>query len=272
MNDIIIPQGCIEWPADERNWQYEEVFGAVGALPSKFSIIDNQFQNQNTAGYPYGCAFFGTSLAINAMNFLEGSPERSTGKELCDYAESIWLFDPKVGAYMISWPKVGKTLGHLLGYAQISTLDEIKDSIYNGRPVVFWTRRVNWHKTAENGHVIVEWTSYGHLMHLTGWDDDISLLTIKQSYGKENYDNGFIYLKYSDIWLIYPSKFSLIDKADEVNSYKKRIMENITIDSAKKAFENGLWSGTNPQGTASREEMAAVVQRAYDKLLVALKK
>jgi len=36
-------------------------------------------------------------------------------------------------------------------------------------------------------------------MHLTGWDDDISLLTIKQSYGKENYDNGFIYLKYSDI-------------------------------------------------------------------------
>jgi len=75
-----------------------------------------------------------------------------------------------------------------------------------------------------------------------------------------------MYLKYEDINLLFSSKYSLIDKEDEVISYKKRIMENITIPSAKDAFEAGIWNGLNPQMPATRQETAAMIQRAIEKL------
>jgi hypothetical protein len=43
-------------------------------------------------------------------------------------------------------------------------------------------------------------------------------------------------------------------------------MENITIESAKEAFEAGIWNGLDPKNPASREEVAAMVYRAMQKL------
>jgi hypothetical protein len=65
---------------------------------------------------------------------------------------------------------------------------------------------------------------------------------------------------------LFTSKYSLIDKEDDVISYKKRIMEKITIPAAQVAFESGIWNGLNPQQPASREETAAMIQRAIDNL------
>lgn len=45
-------------------------------------------------------------------------------------------------------------------------------------------------------------------------------------------------------------------------------MDAITIDAAKKAFNNGLWNGINPTQPATREEVAAMVERAFEKLSV----
>lgn len=39
-------------------------------------------------------------------------------------------------------------------------------------------------------------------------------------------------------------------------------MDNITIEDAKLALEAKIWNGTRPQETATREETAAMIQRA----------
>ena len=54
--------------------------------------------------------------------------------------------------------------------------------------------------------------------------------------------------------------------------YKKRIMENIKLESAKKAFENWFWNWLEWDKPVSREEAGAMMQRVYDKLSAELKK
>ena len=43
-------------------------------------------------------------------------------------------------------------------------------------------------------------------------------------------------------------------------------MDSISIEDAKKAFEDGIWNGLDPKNPASREEVAAVVYRAIQKM------
>jgi len=265
MNDIIIPQGCIEGPLDERNWQQDEMFWGSKEVPIRASIDDNEFQDQSI-DYPYGCVFFANSMGSNAMNFVEGGNDRSTWKWLCDYAEGINKFNPKVGAYIIDWPKVGVKLGYLSGYVEVKTVAQIKQSIASWRIVHMGSSQIDWALTIKNGYTIVWGNSYGHSMHIVGYDDNTELFKIKDSYGTGQRLGGYMYLKYENINLLFSSKYSLIDKEDEVISYKKRIMENITIPSAREAFTNGFWNGLNPQQPASREEVAAICQRLFEKL------
>ncbi len=60
-----------------------------------------------------------------------------------------------------------------------------------------------------------------------------------------------------------------MDSKDETDIifYKQRIMEQISIEEAKKAFEAGIWNGLNPTQPASREEVAAMISRALTKAL-----
>ena len=106
-------------------------------------------------------------------------------------------------------------------------------------------------------------------MIFDGYDDnrgDHGQLRIKQSYDK--WDSGHQYIDYNTAMsLIFPSRFSLIDKADPIiTNYKKQIMENITIDSAKTAYTNNFWDGTRPTETVTRQEAAAMIERVYEKL------
>jgi hypothetical protein len=74
-------------------------------------------------------------------------------------------------------------------------------------------------------------------------------------------------LNYSDFWLLYPSKYSLFDKEDNtILLYKKKLMEDIKLESAKKAVENWFFSWERPQDKATREETASMVERMYEKL------
>ena len=68
----MIPEfdACTDIP-DERNYKYQEVVGATGELPSEHFIDDGEFQNQATAGFPYGCVFFSQSMGENELNFVE---------------------------------------------------------------------------------------------------------------------------------------------------------------------------------------------------------
>lgn len=265
MTEIIIPKGCIEGPLDERNWQYDEVFGS-SAVPDRFSVDDNQFQNQQSEGYPYGCVFFATSMGSNAMNFVEGGSVRNTWNKLCDYAEGIGKFNPSIGAYIIDWPKVGMELGYLAGMAEIRTIAQIEHSIANWRIVIAGSSRIDWRRTIENNYIIVWGESYGHCIHIVAYDRVSRLFKIKDSYGVRERLGGYMYLKYEDIWLLFTNKYSMIDSVDEVISYKEKVIKEINIEAAKTAFLNGIWNGMDATKPASREEVAAMVQRALDSM------
>lgn len=257
---------CYQWEIDERDYRYNEVCGSDGNIPEEYYINDNELQDQNAAGYPYGCVFFSDSQGSNIMNFLEGSDVRSTWKELCDYAQLQWLFNPSSWAAIKSWPKVGKELWYLAWYVTVDTVDEILNSIANGRPVQCGSNQIDWNSaTAENWWTVSGKASYGHSIILNGYSYKTKQFRIKQSYNK--WDSGHQFLNFSDFNLLYPSKYSLIDNPDPIISYKQKIMDNISIDSAKKAFENGFFNGERPQDTATREEVAAMVERAYEKLV-----
>jgi hypothetical protein len=43
-------------------------------------------------------------------------------------------------------------------------------------------------------------------------------------------------------------------------------MDKITIEDAVKALENGIWNGERASAPASREEVAAMIQRALQAL------
>ena len=58
------------------------------------------------------------------------------------------------------------------------------------------------------------------------------------------------------------------EKKDEklIYDYRNRIMEGISIEDAKKAFEENIWNGLNPKEPATREEVAAMIHRALEQL------
>ena len=60
------------------------------------------------------------------------------------------------------------------------------------------------------------------------------------------------------------TRYAIFDSKDEdaIANYKKSIMENITIEDAKQAYLSGIWSGERPHDAATREEVAAMIQRA----------
>jgi hypothetical protein len=257
---------CIEWFRDERNIMYSELMWGNTSIPNSMLLDDLQVQDQNEQGYPYWCVFFSDSQWSNIMNLIEWSDIRSTGNEMCDYALAQWLFDPTSGTLIKNWPKVWTALGFLSWYAEINTLEEIKHSIANKRPVQCGSNRINWFSaTEQNWWTVSWWEAYGHSIILDWYDDNKKQLRIKQSYKK--WDNGHQWLNYTDIWLLFPTKFSLIDKTDNIIlQHKKKIMEGLKLEWSKKAFELNLWNGENPDKPISREESRAMLYRLYEKL------
>lgn len=257
---------CYQWPIDERDYKYEEVCGSDWDIPDEYYIPDNgEIQDQNKAGYPYGCVFFSDSQGINLMNYVEWSSVRSSGKEMCDYAQNIGLFNPKSGAAIQSWPKVGQKLWYLAGYTTLSSLDEVLHSIANNRPVQCGSKQFRWNSaTKENGWTISTGGTLWHSIIFDWYSKTRGQVRIKQSYDK--WDKGHQWMNFSDFDKLFPSKFSLLDNPDTIITYRKKLMDNITIDAAKTAFENNLWNGERPKDPITREECAAIVQRALDSL------
>lgn len=94
-------------------------------------------------------------------------------------------------------------------------------------------------------------------------------------YGKEGWvainsygqSNGKFIIPYSLTDTLY-NRYSVSDSKDEeaILSYKNRIMQNITIEDAKKALEAKIWNGERAQEPASREEVGAMIFRALESL------
>lgn len=253
---------------DERDFEYEAVFGANEVLPSICIIDDEDYQDQSLEEITkYMCVFYSSAQGSNIQNHFEGSKVRVGGKELWLIALEDWLLDPKAWAAIQSWPKLLRNEGYIDWWAKLSTMDGIRSSIYNQRPIVVWSNKIKWSDARVDPFIATLGESYGHAFIIIWYDDIERHLICKNSYWDEKYDWGLFYLDYDNYnEILFPSKYSLLDSADPILDYKRKIMEEINIDKAKEAFEKGLWNGLNATQTASREEVATMVLRGLEKL------
>ena len=254
---------------DELCYSFAEVCGWNNIeLPNK-KIIDrlDDYQNQWLEELTsYMCVAFSSAHWVNIENSIEWSTSFLYGKDLWNKMVELWRLRIKSWASISDWPKTIKDLWFISWYVIINTLDEIKKSIALNRPVITWSENINRSKVKEH-NIAVEWHSYWHAFCIIWYDDVNEQLVVKNSYWNKVYDNWKFYINYEDFNLLFHSKFSLIDKEDEsILNYKKKLMENITIDSAKKALENKIWNWERPSDIVTREECAAMVQRLYDKI------
>jgi hypothetical protein len=257
---------CID-KNDERDYKYDEMFFVWTQILSK-CILDNvEYQNQWLEEITKQmCVFYSTAHGSNEENFLEWSAVRILWKDLWLKALELWRLDPKVWAYVVEWPRTARDLKLIKWWAKVSTIDEIKDSIINNRPVVVWSNSIKWSKGYESPYVL--WGDKGswHCVLIIWYDDDYEegCFIIKNSYWKEKYDHGKMYLKYTDLWLLFPSKYSLIDSLDPILEYKKNIMEWIDLEKAVEWFELWLWDGKRAREPISRQEAVTVIMRAIE--------
>lgn len=252
---------------DERDYSYSEILWLWERDRDAIIDLETDYQNQGLEEITkFMCVYYSNSHNSNIMNFLEGSDVRTTWKDLWLEAESKGMLDVKKGAYLSDWPKLLKQKGLISGYVKVSTLDEIKDSIFNKSPVSVWSNKIKWSAVKVAPFTVIEGNSYWHAFLIIWYDDDKKVFICKNSYGKDKYDNGRFYLKYEDIGLLFNSKYSLVDTVDPIVSHKEKIKSEINIEKAKEAFDLWIWNWKDPKKEPTREEVATMVLRWLEKL------
>ncbi len=269
----MIENACYDIP-DERDYLYKDVFQKEFLWAENFiskSILDNvEYQNQWLEEITkMMCVFYSTWHGSNEENFQEWSKTRIINKDLWLEAEKLWRLDITKWASVSDWPRTAKDLGYITGWTLIETIEEAKHSIINKRPIVVWSNKINWVLWRKYPFVLWGTSWSGHAILIIWYDDDYEegCFIIKQSYWKDKYYNWKQYLKYSDFWLLYTWKYSLIDSIDPILSYKQTIMDWINLEMAKVGFELWLYNWKDNEKPITREECITVVVRWLEKIL-----
>lgn len=255
---------------DERDYKYNELFWNEIEIPD-FILLDNWIiQDQNKAWYPMWCVYFSSSEVDNYCNSRDKIIDRTLWWELCDksttWSETEW-------DYVVNWPKLLKELWLIKWYILVK--DDLIKALSNWNPIHTWCNRINWKKTKENNIAIIEDWAW-HSFHIIGYNRTWSMVnewnhTIPNNVficknSSNSYDNGFFYIKFDDISALYEARYIFTNDTTLIDNYKNKIMENIKLESAKKAFELWLWNWERPNETATREEVSAMIYRLYDKI------
>lgn len=266
----------IKWGAldciDERNYSYSEIAWNDVEIKDFVLLDDWVIQDQNKAWYTMWCVYFASSMNDNYCNKRDWIQDRSLWWELCEMSStrSATLWD-----FLINWPKLLKKLDLIEWYFQINSIDEAKIALSNSQPIHCWTNKIDWWLTRQD-NIAVIWSWVWHAFHIiwfnATWNEKIDALHkipnncfICKNSGTW-YDNWFFYLKFEDFENLFYTKIIFENKLDNILLYKKKIMANLKLDSAKKCFELGIWSWENPNSAVTREECAAMVYRMYEKL------
>ena len=254
---------------DERDYEYEAVFWNEELLPAICIIDDGDYQNQWLERVTRNmCVYYSNAHWSNIMNHFEWSDVRITWKALWLKALELWRLNVDNGALISDGPRTARDEWLIKGWAKVRTINSIKSSLLNQRPVAVGSNRIDWKTWYKAPYVLSgdEWN--GHAILIIWFDDtyEWGCFIIKNSYWDKKYDWGKMYLPYKDLDLLFPSRYSLIDEEDELLKYKKETMENIDLELAKEGFELGLWNGLNPREPISRQEAVVVIMRAMEKL------
>ena len=214
---------------DEMDYSIKTLLWTVENLPSKIIISDDEIQNQRYTD-PYWCVFFTWSSITNTMNYIANESERISWTDLCKIAIEKDLLDPEKGAYIVSSPKLLKELWYITAYWLCRNLEDIKISLFNKKPVQTGSNLIDWIKTKANNNIAVRGSSYWHSFFICGYDDEKEVLICENSYWEESYDNWYFYINYSDIDLLFLSKYVMTDTQEEVKSDYEKFLDRWYIN------------------------------------------
>lgn len=273
--EILEREACYDIQ-DERDYQYSDVFPLLGWVRPEKVLLDNvEYENQWLEKVTkMMCVYYSTAHWSNEENFQEWSDVRIAWKSLWLIAFDLGRLDLEKGALVSNGPRTARDEWLISGWVKVKTVDEIKDSLINKRPIVVWSNKINW-STWYNSPYVLWWNKWsGHAVLIIWYDDNYEwgCFVIKNSYGDERFDSGKMYLKYENLWLLFNSKYSLIDEEDPILAYKKKVMENIDLEKAKEGFELGIWNWERPREPISRQETVTVILRALEKAGITIEK
>ncbi len=264
----LLPQSdaAVDRP-DERDYKFWEVFWATEKLPRRVVHNYTKAQNQNAVNEPstkYACVFYSATHIINEENAIERKNVPELIKEIKAEDISKIAYERKLltldsWAFLQSGPKLAKDLWYSIGYTMPETVDEIRSAIARNQLVQFWTRSFDWKKTLTNpDNIVIAGKCYWHSMIFEWYDDDLHgwCFIIRNSLGEFGNFRWRQFLKYSDISLIYPSRYAYVDKPDEqiILEYQKKKRLEL-------AHERGYWNTQRPNDLATRYEASRMAIR-----------
>lgn len=247
---------------DERDYQYGEIVG-WDVPPVTFPTEKITWFNQLAQPETYmACSRYGITHVVNGQNLLVNGTQPVNPVSLWEEYIKINPSAISDGATLQSALKQVKDEWLIAWYAKVSSIDQIKQAIDRGHFIYTWSKDGNWQEM-ERTHVYskrTDWRIVGHCWCIVGYDQD-------NLYGGNSCGQSNGLFKFPNEY--YQSLFSqyAILPTTEINAlqlYKQKIMDGISIDAAKTAFLNGFFNWERPNEPATREEVAAMVERAFE--------
>lgn len=196
-------------------------------------------------------------------------------RELVKARTELSDFDPNVWWYLSEWINITRQYYKSIWYKVSSLRINVKTDLLKLQDKGY---RVNIGMIVKDDFITdsqKDWI----LDKIPKWNPkywhSTSLKKIKDSYIVDNYKwtHNYNRILLNDLqgliddWVIYEWAYLLfLDKKDIILNVKNKLMENIKIESAKRAVTNWIWNWERPQEQASREEVASMIQRMYEKL------
>lgn len=271
---------------DERDIRFSSIASQEDReieLPSRF-ILDNWFiQDQWKTNH---CVWYGSTEWRNESNNFFTLPTMDVlATETVEYIRDN--LDSQIderGTYIYNWPKALKAMWKIHSYYRVTSVDDIKRSLYLGCTVQTGTNKVSWSKTHKNA-VAVVWAGWGHHMNIVWYDDDMTradwygnvytgFFVVENTWGTVYGDKWKYYLPYEKIDdILFNSRFAMVVDSEAVSKRSKTLIDNIekeleeiSYPSLELAIEEWLISSSELDRPVTRRELWIVAWRLLRKL------
>jgi hypothetical protein len=234
---------CFDEP-ESTDFEYGEIdFGSTAEI-TDIKFLPKTIFNQGAESVTgMACSRYGMAHIVNAQNLYVSEV---TGIGFTEYdPKPYWMeyikSNPdalKNGATLQSALSQFKSNGLITGYAVANTVELMKSAINKGHLIYTGSLRGNWKLPNRIYSEATDNRTIGHCFPIVGYNAEYWIAV--NSYGQ---NNGLFYIPYSLTNTLF-TRYAVIDAKDEdaILSYKKHIMQEISIEDAKKALEENLWN------------------------------
>ena len=148
-------------------------------------------------------------------------------------------------------------LSHFWG----ASVEKMKLALISGYALYTGSSNGDWAKVWVT-HIYSQKTSFsGHAFCIVGYDDVRKVFVVKNSWWPAWWDNGYFYLRYEDVHMLY-SIYIQLDSSD-IDALRD-IRNNLVKLNSLKAKNAGIWNWENPDMLASDREIVAMCSRGLE--------